>query len=174
MSTLQQTTRRYIPDGRTLHVFTIYIFFHMLGWLLTGFWIGWLDLSAPYSHNSGLQAVTALSLFYTLYSSPLHTHYGSQSSLVVSWQRIYNNLTVISNHTWSLLSCHFLSSTFNSHPQNSTQFSTTQLFFTCTLSTSDNRLLPWNFPLYSLGVDPTENTIFYYPILFWCVYWSVA
>jgi hypothetical protein len=27
---------------------------------------------------------------YTLYSSPLHTHYGSQSSLVVSWQRIYN------------------------------------------------------------------------------------
>jgi hypothetical protein len=31
---------------------------------------------------------TALSLIYTLYRSLLHTHYGSQSSLVVSWQRI--------------------------------------------------------------------------------------
>jgi hypothetical protein len=41
---------------------------------------------------------TALSLSYTLSSSPLHTHYGSQSSLVVSWQRIYNSLTVASNH----------------------------------------------------------------------------
>jgi hypothetical protein len=45
---------------------------------------------------------TALSLIYTLYSSPLHTHYGSQSSLVVFWQRIYKRLTVTSNHTWSL------------------------------------------------------------------------
>jgi hypothetical protein len=34
---------------------------------------------------------TALSLIYTLYSSPLHTHYCSQSSLVVFWQRIYNS-----------------------------------------------------------------------------------
>jgi hypothetical protein len=31
---------------------------------------------------------TALSFFYTLYSSPLHMHYNFQSSLVVSWQRI--------------------------------------------------------------------------------------
>jgi hypothetical protein len=31
---------------------------------------------------------TALSLIYILYSSPLHICYGSQSSLVVSWQRI--------------------------------------------------------------------------------------
>jgi hypothetical protein len=42
---------------------------------------------------------TALSLIYTLYSSPLHTHWGSQFSLVVSWQRIYNSLTVTSSHT---------------------------------------------------------------------------
>jgi hypothetical protein len=27
-------------------------------------------------------------------------------------------------------------------------------------------LLPWNFPLYSLGADPTENAIFYCPVLF--------
>jgi hypothetical protein len=37
---------------------------------------------------------TALSLIYTLCSPPLHTHKDSQSSLVVSWQRIYNRLTV--------------------------------------------------------------------------------
>jgi hypothetical protein len=30
----------------------------------------------------------------------LHTHQGSQSSLVVSWQRIFNSLTVTSNHTF--------------------------------------------------------------------------
>jgi hypothetical protein len=27
------------------------------------------------------------------------------------------------------------------------------------------QLLPWNFPLYSLGVEPTENTVFYCPVL---------
>jgi hypothetical protein len=36
-----------------------------------------------------LQAITALSLFYTYYSSWLHKHCVSQSSLVVSRQRIY-------------------------------------------------------------------------------------
>jgi hypothetical protein len=42
----------------------------------------------------------------------------SQSSLVVSWQRIYSSLTVTSNHTWSLLvtvsflPCHFCSCQF--------------------------------------------------------------
>jgi hypothetical protein len=40
-----------------------------------------------------------LSLIYTLCGSPLHTHWDSQSSIVVSWQRIYKNLTVTSNHT---------------------------------------------------------------------------
>jgi hypothetical protein len=47
----------------------------------------------------GTTGNTALSLIYTLYSSTLHTHKGSQSSLVVSWQRIYNSLTVTSNNT---------------------------------------------------------------------------
>jgi hypothetical protein len=36
-------------------------------------WIGWLDLLTPYPHDSELQAITAPSLIYTLYSSPLHT-----------------------------------------------------------------------------------------------------
>jgi hypothetical protein len=44
---------------------------------------------------------TALSLIYTLYSSPLHTHKRSQSSLVVSWQRIVNSLTVTAAHVKS-------------------------------------------------------------------------
>jgi hypothetical protein len=42
----------------------------------------------------GTTGNTALLLFYTLYRSPLHTHYGSQSSLVVSWQRISNTLSL--------------------------------------------------------------------------------
>jgi hypothetical protein len=44
---------------------------------------------------------TALPLIYTLYSSPLHTHYSSRSSLVISCQRIYKRLTVNSDHTLS-------------------------------------------------------------------------
>jgi hypothetical protein len=55
----------------------------------------------PYTHNWRLQAITALPPSYTLYSTPLHTHYGSQSSLVVSWQRVYYSLTVTSNKEWS-------------------------------------------------------------------------
>jgi hypothetical protein len=62
--------------------------------LWDGFWSGWLDLLAPSTHNSVLQAITALSIIYTLYSSLLHTHKGSQSSLIVSWQRIYKSRTV--------------------------------------------------------------------------------
>jgi hypothetical protein len=51
-----------------------------------------------HSPNFGLQEITALSLIYTRYSPPLDTHKCSQSSLVVSWQRIYNCFTVASNH----------------------------------------------------------------------------
>jgi hypothetical protein len=71
-------------------------------------WIYWLLI-----HSTRDYSATAI---FTLYSSPLHTQYvSSQSSLVVSWQRFYNSLTVTSNHTWSLLfpSCHY-SATANS------------------------------------------------------------
>jgi hypothetical protein len=48
----------------------------------------------------GTTGNTALSLIYTLYSSPLHTHHGSQPSLIVTWQRIYNSSTATSNHAF--------------------------------------------------------------------------
>jgi hypothetical protein len=99
----------------------------------------------------GTTGSTTLSLINTLYSSPLHARLVSQSSLVVSWQRIYNSLRVISNHTWSrlftvwFLSCHY-SATVNSEDSiqlnssapklaslNSTQFFSTELFSITTL-----------------------------------------
>jgi hypothetical protein len=40
----------------------------------TGFGLDDWIYCTLYIHNSGLQAVTALSLFYTFFSSPLHTH----------------------------------------------------------------------------------------------------
>jgi hypothetical protein len=51
----------------------------------------------------GTTSNTALPLICTLYSSLVHTYLGSQSSLVVSWQRIYKSLAFTSNHTMSLL-----------------------------------------------------------------------
>jgi hypothetical protein len=42
--------------------------------LQDGFWIVWLELLIPYTHHSVTEAITALFLIYTLYSSPLHTH----------------------------------------------------------------------------------------------------
>jgi hypothetical protein len=66
----------------------------------TGFWIGWLDLlNLIHWHSSRLQANTALWLFYTLSTSPLHTHKISKSLLVISWRRTYNSLTGTLNHT---------------------------------------------------------------------------
>jgi hypothetical protein len=56
-------------------------------WLLDWVWIGYVDLLHLYTQLV-IASNTALSLTYTLYSSPLRTHYGSQSSLVVSWQQI--------------------------------------------------------------------------------------
>jgi hypothetical protein len=73
----------------------------------------------------GTTGDTALSLFYTLYNSPLHTLKGPQSSLVVSWQRIYPGLTVTPNDTWSLFTiyevtpCHYSAAASS---EDSTQF----------------------------------------------------
>jgi hypothetical protein len=83
----------------------------------TGFgvddWIYWHLV-----HSTGTTGNTAISLIYTLHSSPLHTHSDSLFSLILSRQRIYNSLTVTSNHIWILLS--LPNSTANS--EDSTQF----------------------------------------------------
>jgi hypothetical protein len=75
---------------------------------------------------------------YTLYNSPLHT----QSSLVVSWQRIYNSLTVTSNYTMKT----FFHSLINFLP----------LFCNCQLNYSAPKFISWqtgvselNFSLYT-------------------------
>jgi hypothetical protein len=47
----------------------------------------------------GTTGNTALTLIYILHSSPLPTHKGLQPSLVVFWKRVYESLTVTSNHT---------------------------------------------------------------------------
>jgi hypothetical protein len=62
--------------------------------LINGDWIELFDLLTSYTHNSGLQAITTLSLIYTLPTSSLHTNYDSQSSLAVSWQRFDNSLSL--------------------------------------------------------------------------------
>jgi hypothetical protein len=121
----------------------------------------------------GTTGNTPLSLVYTLMFTVTH-------ALVISRQRIYNSLTVTSNHTWSplctaqFLSCHFFSITLDCHLQNPTKFLTTtlsnELFFNWTLSTCDNQLLPWNFPLYSLVANPTENTVICCPVLLWACF----
>jgi hypothetical protein len=75
-------------------------------------WIGWLDLLHLIHSQLGTIGNIALSLIYTLCSSPLHTHYGSQSSLGVSRQRIYNSRTVMhllrNCQFWGLDSTEFL------------------------------------------------------------------
>jgi hypothetical protein len=67
----------------------------------TGFRIGWLELLTPCTHDTELQVITALSLISTIYSSPqrpLSPFQLAVSSLVLSWQRIYNNLTITRAH----------------------------------------------------------------------------
>jgi hypothetical protein len=72
-----------------------------------------LDLLTSFSHNSGQQGIQRYCYTHILQFTITHTHYGSQCLIVVSWERIYNSLTVTSNHTWSLLftawflSCHY-------------------------------------------------------------------
>jgi hypothetical protein len=58
-------------------------------------WI--LDLLTAYTHHLDLQVITVAPLISTIYSLLGHIE-SSQSSLVVSWQQIYNSLTVTTAH----------------------------------------------------------------------------
>jgi hypothetical protein len=90
--------------------------------------IGFHTLCTPLGTTGNYSAITDLHTF----SSPLHTHYGSQPSLVVSWQRIYNNLQ-ITHEVFFAQSNSSLVITFDCHLQNSTQF----------LITTDSNELFW-------------------------------
>jgi hypothetical protein len=59
--------------------------------------IGFIDIytSLQFRATGNYCTIAVLHVF----SSSLHTHYNPQSSLVVSWQRIYHSLTVTSTHT---------------------------------------------------------------------------
>jgi hypothetical protein len=84
----------------------------------------------------------------TLYSSPLHTHYDSESLLAVSWQRIYNSLAVTTARIKSLKSqLNSLSSILN-HLRLPSQ-ETPSIISSAGLGSS----------LYSFGTDSTENTV---------------
>jgi hypothetical protein len=70
-------------------------------WCIDGSWIGWLDLLTPYILKSGLQIIQQYR-----YSPPFRFHRCKHTRvlnlhcpLVVSWQRIYNSLTITSYHT---------------------------------------------------------------------------
>jgi hypothetical protein len=73
-----------------------------VGVIVDGFGLdNWIYCTSTY--HSELHVITELSLIHTLYILQLHTHWGSQSSLGVSWQRIYNSLTVTTAHMKSSL-----------------------------------------------------------------------
>jgi hypothetical protein len=89
---------------------------------------------------------TALSLIYTLYKSLGHAK-SSQFSLVVSWQRIYNSLTVTAAHY----------EVFFAQP-NSFLAICSQLF--CQLETFNAYSSCLKSSIYSLRAAPTENTAY--------------
>jgi hypothetical protein len=124
-----------------------------------GFWIGWLDLLTPYAHTTrdGKQ-YSAIADLHTLSYLPFTV---THSSVFVSWQRIYNHLTVTSNHIWVLcsvkfISCQFFSVTFDCHLQDSTT------------TNSDDLLCPFTSPRH--GPRRKHGPL----VLRRLVYWSIA
>jgi hypothetical protein len=119
-------------------------------WLIDGVldWMsGFIDTLYTPLGTTGNYSNIALS---TLYSSPIHTHKGSQPLLVLSWQRIHNSPTATAAHY----------EVFFSQP-NSFLAIYSQLF--CKLATQelDSNLIlaAWDSSLYSLRAAPIENTV---------------
>jgi hypothetical protein len=81
--------------NRTVTCRSLFVTWRVLGWM-----VGFIEtLYTPFGTTGNYSAISDL---YTLQFT-FHTYYGSQSSLVVSWKRIYNCLTVTSDPTWNLL-----------------------------------------------------------------------
>jgi hypothetical protein len=80
--------QQFFSDIDTKHL----LYCHVCRVTIHGVWIGWLDLLTPYTHHSELQAITRLSLIYTLYNSLLHQQTSGlcplQSPLTVSWHQM--------------------------------------------------------------------------------------
>jgi hypothetical protein len=122
--------------------------------------IGFTDtLYSPLESAGNYSAIADL---HTL-QLPSHTHQGSQSSLVVPWQQIYNSPTITSNHTRSLLftvqllSCHY-SATDNC--EDSTQFNSSApklISWQAGISKLDSVLLYWSLP-HNHFAGTTEKT----------------
>jgi hypothetical protein len=116
-----------------------------------------MDLLTPYSHKQlELQAITALSLIYTLNSAPLHTHWNSQSPVVVSWQRIYQSRCKFQSHvksSWHRLTL-FL-------PFFAAAISETGLYYSRLLLYASLYSIPSSdsIALQNLRTDPTENIV---------------
>jgi hypothetical protein len=73
---------------------------HVLGArdLLYWVWIGWLDSFTACTHHSELQLITALSLIYTLYRSPLHTIVLSDFTSLILATDLYQSHCHCSKH----------------------------------------------------------------------------
>jgi hypothetical protein len=114
-------------------------------WLNDWFWIRSLDLLMPYTLNSKLHVILRYrkSTHFIIHR---YTHSCPQSSLLLSWQRIYNSITATAAYMKSSL--HSLIPFLQSH--HSTAISRDILnSISAGLGSS----------LYSLGSDPTKNAV---------------
>jgi hypothetical protein len=119
-------------------------------WLIDWFWIGWLDLLTPYTHSSGLQAITALSLF------PHFTGHCYTQTLGFS---VFTSC-ILATYVTVLLSLQITHEVFFSQ-RNSFLAISSQLF--CQLQTPETRLNSLfsrvRSLLYTLRVDPQKTLL---------------
>jgi hypothetical protein len=71
--------------------------------LSVGFWVGFIYLIHSQLGTTGNRA---LSLIYTLYNSPIHTHYGFRSSLVLCYLLVGSTVTRESTPLCRIMLCY--------------------------------------------------------------------